>query len=82
MLRTSEVDVMKNLLGDVVVPLLIALLGVGIAIIWPSLQARQIARLGEGRLAVALNDGLLVLDLANDIEATELPAIQVIRTSR
>jgi hypothetical protein len=29
--------------------------------------------LGDGRLAVALDDGLLVLELANDIAATEPP---------
>jgi WD40 repeat protein len=32
---------------------------------------RALGPLGEGRLAVALDDGLLVLDLANDIAATE-----------
>ena len=32
---------------------------------------RALSSLGEGRLAVAIADGLLVLDLANDIAATE-----------
>jgi WD40 repeat protein len=32
---------------------------------------RALSPIGEGRLAVALDDGLLVLDLANNIAATE-----------
>jgi hypothetical protein len=34
-------------------------------------SVRALSPLGEGRLAVALDDGLLVLHLANDIAATE-----------